>query len=413
MKKTTLLLALLLTSILGADKNTTLNKQQVDRPSRLAEGYGTNQLLSDNLPYMPDMKIENSIKFVGDIRLRSQTIKDEESTQSKFRYRVRAGFQAKVNDNTKIEFMLATGEGDPVSTNQDFGNGFSGANVIIDIADIYYEYGYHSFIRAGKMKLPFYRVQKNQMLWDNDLRPEGIFTKYKLLQNTDITVGAFIVRGDAQTPKQNDTNTTLSNPEGDSVYLYTTQVVQHLGYFRVGASANVYSSLKGESPYVMYNSGKYSEGGSANDGQGKNLSKGNSLDANGNYLYDYYLAEVFAKYKITDSLAVGIDYIYNFAIKENNHAFNISLMYGKLKKNGDYKLGYYYRDTQKDAVLGAYSDSDFAGGYTDSKGHQLMAGYQLAKNTQLAVTYIYSTKYVSTPIPENFQCLHLDLKFKF
>jgi len=393
-----MLLVLTLATLI-ADTNTST-------PSRLAEGYGTSELLSDNLPYMPDLKISEKIKFLGDIRLRSQTIDDKKGVNSKFRYRIRAGFEAAVNDNTKIEFMLASGEGDPVSTNQDFGDSFAGANIVIDVADVYYEYGYHSFVRAGKMKLPFYRVHKNQILWDNDLRPEGIFVKHKLLNNTDLTAGTFIVRGEGQTQKQNDTNTTLTNPKGGSIYLYTIQAIQHLGDFRIGASTNVYSSLKGESPYVVYNAGVYSQG------DGKDLSKGNSLDANGNYLNDYYLAEIFAEYKITDKLAVGVDYIYNFAIQEDNQAYNVSLMYGKLKENGDYKLGYYYRDTQKDAVLGAYSDSDFAGGYTDSKGHQLMAGYQLAKNTQLAATYIYSSRNVSAT-PEKFQRLHLDLKFKF
>jgi len=391
MKKTYILLVTTLATLI-ADTNTGIQNQ--NRPSRLAEGYGTSELLSDNLPYMPDLKITEKIKFLGDIRLRSQTIDDKKGVNSKFRYRIRAGFEAAVNENTKIEFMLASGEGDPVSTNQDFGDSFAGANIVIDVADVYYEYDYHSFVRAGKLKLPFYRTHKNQMLWDNDLRPEGAFIKHKLFQNTDITAGTFVVRGEGQTPT------------GDSVYLYTTQIIQHLEDFRVGASVNIYDSLQGESPYVKYNSGNYSVG------DGKNLSKGNSMDSNGNYLNNYYLAEVFAEYKITPSLALGLDYIHNFAIQEDNQAYNISLMYGKLKKDGDFRLGYYYRDTQKDAVLGAYSDSDFAGGYTDSKGHQLMAGYQIAKNTQFAITYINSVQNASRS-KDSFQRLHIDLKFKF
>jgi len=411
MKNIKILLALCLSiNILIADTNSTLHNEP-DRPSRLAQGYGTSELLSDNLPYMPDIQTDEKIKFVGDIRLRSQTIDDTKGTLSKFRYRIRVGFEAAVNDDIKIEFMLASGEGDPVSTNQDFGGGFSGKSIIIDVADVYYEYGYHSFLRAGKLKLPFYRTHKNQMLWDNDLRPEGVFVKHKLLQNTDITAGAFVLRGEGQIDKRND-NSTLVEIEGKKVYLFTSQAIEHLGDFRVGASANIYSTLEGESPYVKYSSGKYSDGGSANNGEGKDLAKGNSLDSNGNYLNNYYLGELFAEYKITDTLALGLDYIYNFGAQEENQAYNVSLMYGKLKNDGDFKFGYYYRETQKDAVLGAYSDSDFAGGYTDSKGHQLMAGYQIAKNTQFAVTYINSHQNVSTT-NDKFQRLHLDLKFKF
>ena len=363
-----------------------------DRPSRLEAGYGSDEIFSETLPYMPDVSVKERVKIQGDLRLRSQTIKDTDGIESIFRYRARVGVTAAVTDNVQFEFMLATGNGDPVSTNQTAGNFFSGKDIVVDIADIYYGYGYHEFIRLGKMKLPFYRPDKNQMIWDNDLRPEGVFAKHKLFANTDITAGAFMVQAEKE-----DSDPTKRK---DAIGLYTLQAVQYLGDFRVGGGVYIYDHLEGASSEISY------------AGKNKKLAKGNTVDANGIYKYDYHLAELFVQYKVTDDLSLGIDGVYNAGATKNNRAYNISAMYGSLKHNGDFKFGYYYRYTEKDAVFGMFSDSDFAGGETDSKGSQLMGGYQIAKNTQLAFTYINATQNMSID-PERFQRLHVDFKIKF
>jgi len=52
------------------------------------------------------------------------------------------------------------------------------------------------------------------------------------------------------------------------------------------------------------------------------------------------------------------------------------------------------------------------GGGTDGYAHQFMGGYQLAKRTQLAFTYIDTIVNQKTE-GEHFQRLHLDMKFVF
>ena len=384
---------LLHADVTDTNASTNSSSDNADRPSRLEAGYGSDEIFSETLPYMPDVSVKERVKIQGDLRLRSQTIHDNDGTESVFRYRARVGVTAAVTDNVQFEFMLATGDGDPVSTNQTAGNFFSGKGIVVDIADVYYGYGYHEFIRLGKMKLPFYRPDKNQMIWDNDLRPEGVFAKHKLFANIDITAGAFMV----QAEKENGD----SKPDQNAIGLYTFQVVQYLGDFRVGGGVYIYDQLEGESSELSYG------------GKDKRLAKGNTVDINGIYEHDYYLGELFAQYKVTDDLSLGLDGVYNAGAPTNNRAYNISAMYGSLKNNGDFKFGYYYRYTEKDAVFGMFSDSDFAGGQTDSKGSQLMGGYQIAKNMQLAFTYINATRKMSSLDSERFQRLHLDFKIKF
>ena len=58
---------------------------------------------------------------------------------------------------------------------------------------------------------------------------------------------------------------------------------------------------------------------------------------------------------------------------------------------GDWQLGYNYRDLQADAVVGAFTDSDFIGGGTGGQGHLFSFAYQVAKNVQAGVTYFLDT----------------------
>ena len=387
MKRLILLLVLFTLTANAVEIKDNIDANESERPSRLEAGYGNSEILSDSMPYLPKVKKGENIQFLGDLRLRSQSIKKgSASLEHFFRFRARFGLNAKLVENLKIEFMLASGNGDPVSTNQSIGNGFSGKDIVIDVADVYYTYGYHSFVRAGKIKLPLYRTHKNQIIFDGDLRPEGAFVKHKLFSNTDITVGAFVVANLKDVKGSNQT---------DPIYLYTAQLVQYISDFRIVGGYYHYDNLMGHHPSI-------------ND---KDVSKGNSLNVNNTYVNAYHMGELALQYDIGD-FSFGVDTIYNFGAEKENFAYNISAMYGTLKNQFDNKLGYFYRVVEKDAVLGAFSDSDFAGGNTGFKGHQLMWGMQLIDFTQLAVTYINAVDKYDTDIGR-YQRLHVDLKFTF
>ena len=63
-------------------------------------------------------------------------------------------------------------------------------------------------------------------------------------------------------------------------------------------------------------------------------------------------------------------------------------------------------------MFGAFTDSDFADGGTNSKGHVFGAGYALAKNTTLAATYFMNDALDKEP-DDGYDRLQLDLKVKF
>ncbi|MHC5142900.1 MAG: putative porin [Planctomycetota bacterium] len=84
----------------------------------------------------------------------------------------------------------------------------------------------------------------------------------------------------------------------------------------------------------------------------------------------------------------------------------------KAKDPGTWQFGYNYRDLEADAVLGAFTDSDFArDGVTNVRGHVFNYTYALAKNTSVGATYFLDENLNKDP--EDNQRLQIDLKVKF
>jgi hypothetical protein len=122
------------------------------------------------------------MNWYGDFRYRYENIDDDRKTADEDRNRIRArlGVNAKVNDEWNLGVRIATGAADPVSTNQTLGTAFSGKAIRWDQA--YFDYhplwGQGLNVQAGKTPNPFYNVGKKELIWDNDLNPEGGSANY-------------------------------------------------------------------------------------------------------------------------------------------------------------------------------------------------------------------------------------------
>ncbi|WP_374684529.1 putative porin [Pseudomonas sp. 18.1.10] len=79
-------------------------------------------------------------------------------------------------------------------------------------------------------------------------------------------------------------------------------------------------------------------------------------------------------------------------------------------------LDYNYRDIQRYAVVGGFTDSDFAGGVTGSRGHKFKVGYDIDKNFAIGATYFLTkADYSSAPNYRDAKVntLQLDAEAKF
>jgi hypothetical protein len=245
-------------------------------------------------------------------------------------------------------------------------------------------------------------VGKNQLIWDSDLSMEGIAAQYnlKLSDATSLfaNAGGFYVRLD-----DSDTDSlSMFGAQGGVTHKFNNdnKLTAGLGYFD-------YGNLIGKDTLVAASTSS------------KNYAKGNSIGAaDYKYLYDYNLFEGFAEYSTKIAgLPVSIygDYVMNTASSvQEDTGWLIGTTLNKCKDPGSWEFSYDYRDLEKDAVIGTFSDSDFIGGGTNGKGHRFGVTYQLAKNTQAGVSYFMNDKYnTTTKDYDSYNRLQLDVMVKF
>lgn len=117
------------------------------------------------------------IKIKGDLRLRYEGFQKDKAfddgRRDRFRYRLRAGIEADVNDFLRAGFQLRSGDpNNPVSDNQSFDGGFNKDS--ISLAEVFADFTApkHLAVIVGKFSRGDY-WEAPDMQWDNDVVFEG------------------------------------------------------------------------------------------------------------------------------------------------------------------------------------------------------------------------------------------------
>ncbi len=328
------------------------------------------------------------IKLKGDVRLRHETIdEDGEEERARMRFRGRLGLSAKVNDDVKFVFQLATGGDNPVSTNQSFDGGFSTKDIGVDLAYIDWKISENVNFYGGKMKNPMYRAGSVPLIWDGDLNPEGLAVKF--------TSGGFFGTAGGFSVEERSSS--------DDSLLYVVQA----GYkFKVGENASLtagagffaYTETIGNEPFF------------------NGRSKGNTVDINGNYVNDYENTEIFAQLDTELGewpLKVYAHAVQNNEVSQEDMGYAFGAKIGSAKAEGASEFSWTYQDIEADAVIGTFNDSDFGGGGTDSDGHILKAKYAVSKKIFVGGTLFINNVDRFQGTEHDYSRLQLDVEFKF
>lgn len=356
-------------------------------------------------PIVPEW-VQN-VKFYGDFRYRYEYTDDATKTADRNRNRIQAriGLTGKVNEEVDYGFRLASGnseeplgEGSATSRNQDLDNAFSSKNIWLDLA--YFDYhpaGIKGLnILGGKIENPYYRAGNSDLLFDTDITPEGIAAVYKTKLSDDLDLfgaaGGFYV-----TERQTEADTSLWAVQGGATK-------------RFGSEAKIYLTAGGG----YYNYGNVSgETGLGNDAAQffGNTSSG------GVFASDFDLVQGFAEagtpifgdvpFKVFGDTVKNIR-----AQSGEDTAWLAGASVGKTSKPGTWSFTYNYRDLEADALLGIFADATFGGGGTNVKGHKYTVNYQLARNTQLALSYMDADRTRSGQTAD-YDVVLADLTFKF
>jgi hypothetical protein len=434
------------------------------RRSRLAEREREelrNKISDDVNNKLQKSSWAQRIRWGGDIRLRYQKdmfdennadllrpddpnqLMNTKSDRERARYRLRLAVKAKIADKTpelnmgKVEVgaRVTTGnDDDPVSTNETMGDYYNRDTVVIDRAFLKWTYSPElpwwgmipqASITAGRIPNPWFFTD---LVWDKDLNFEGLAVNYQsdtLMSNpwnTFFTFGAF--------PLQ-------------EVELYEQDKWLYAG--QIGVEYKKAMGLSWKLGLGYYDFRRTT--GQANDPARPNeldftaplyQQKGNTLldiDPSGNILTA--LAAEYKELNITARLdydywfpvhiILTADYVKNLGfdsndvsrltgnpdVQEEDEGFMVGLKVGypTIYDLSNWNVYLRYKHLEADAVIDAFTDSDFHLGGTNAQGWILGGEYGLFKNVWLSMKWI-STDEISGP-PLAIDTFQVDLNARF
>jgi hypothetical protein len=143
---------------------------------------------------------------------------------------------------------------------------------------------------------------------------------------------------------------------------------------------------------------------------------GNRLTPTGQYLNDFNLTEVFAELGLTAGerpVTLFADYVVNGEASDQDTGFAVGASVGQVVKQGDWRFGWLYQDLEADAVIGTFTDSDFGGGGTDSKGHVVEFNYGFRDRLVFGFRYFLNERGAAAGNEHDYNRLQADVVFNY
>jgi len=329
-----------------------------------------------------------AIRFAGDLRYRHESI-NEDTVGERHRQRIRArfGVTADIADNVRVGLQLASGSDDPISANQTLDTGFNRKQIGIDRAFFTWAATEQLTFTGGKIANPFFRPGNHHLIYDSDLNPEGLALRYGRGDWFANYAGLWVEERSAA-----DDSILLGGQFG---YRHTLDNGMRL---TAGASYYDYLETQGRTPFW--------------DGE----AVGNRLGAGGGYLNDFNLTELFGELNLKTEgrpVTVFADYVVNSEADEADTGFALGASLGEIAGAGTWRVGYIYQDLEADAVVGTFTDSDWAGGGTDGKGHVVEFNYGFRDRLVFGFRYFLNERGADAGNEHDFNRLQADVVFNY
>jgi len=373
-----------------------------NRALRETRGQGvTVEDLAATRAELDELKAQNTatswaerIKWKGDFRYRYEEIEEEgRDDRDRNRIRARPALVARVSDTTEVGFGMATGGDDPVSTNETLGGGGSTKDVRLDLAYATWTGLENTAVTAGKFVNPFYTVNKSQLIWDGDFRPEGVAVRWgndALFANASYS----FIESD-------------SNNNDDAFWgLQAGAELKPFDSVKLVASA-AYLDIPTKGRTAIYNDDFFG-----------NSTVTAEVDGEDELVYEYDYNLITASLDLVFNvfampLSVYGEYVENDDADDFDTGYLAGIQLGSAKKRGSWQLQYQFEKLEADAALGLVTDSDFAGGGTDGKGSRLSAQYAIDDNWSVGATYFDNKKDFDQGEKANYDRLQVDTEFKY
>jgi hypothetical protein len=326
---------------------------------------------------------------------------------------LRAGFETKINDQMKVGFGLATNSGDPRSTNVTLGKD-STANTPGSFKNISLDYAYGQYspttwltITGGKFKNPLW--MPHNLVWDNDMNPEG--ANFQMDYRLNPYFG-FFMNGEVFFLNYDSGN-------GSNSVMFAIQPgfkYSPKDWLDIKAAAGgfFFNQIQGYSKFSKWAT--------------------NSVDAGGNYKYNYNSFYSALELGVRDPLksfpmlgkyipymALFGEFTYNPDPETGNGGYEYGLKFGDEKVGdwGQWQARINYDKLGRDAFLDIFPDSDRYNGRTNMQSYEFNLEYGLGKNASLALNYHWADSLsaqtsggaIGSKIPQQLVLLDWNLKW--
>ena len=373
-------------------------------------------------------KAVQSVKVSGDFRLRQDTMETTPNAtapgatdRSRQRLRLRLGVDVALPSNFTVKTRFATGVSEQTSTNQTLDNLSNQKSFWVDRAYLEWQPVTLLKIAGGKMANPLWTLYSSDILWDEDLNPEGLGESVKLPPMGPVRLFANALQMAVKENKNSEHDAAgFSEQIGGEVQLPLEMRL------KVGVADHywLHVSSKSANPYDL--------------GQGSDLSatSGTAFPAkkqDGNRrIGTNGLANNFNVQEITGELSgwvVGLPlslmgtYITNVASLEKyanqpgslaNTGYQVGSRLGKAEAAKTWEVAYFYKRVQTDATLADLADSDFGDGGTNREGSIFWGTYAPQDWLSLKAKY-FITKVLDNQLNsrKDINRLQVDAQVKF
>jgi hypothetical protein len=364
------------------------------------------------------------------------SVGNSQVANSRLRARLRFGAEKDLSDMTTVGFRVATGSlTDPLSTNQTMGNSFYRYSIGVDKAFIKVQPAAWLSMTGGRMANPFVATD---LVWHPDLSFDGVAAALKP-QFTD-TLGAFATAGAFPVMKLDPSPTSSARDKWLRGYQAGLQWRPGRTTIAAGAALYDYRNVEGiANPGDSYaaNPGPYDQTAPQFRQKGNSLFQINvpQVGANGAGSVfglaskfrevDYVASVDVAEFDPIHVILTG-DYVKNVGFdraeirqrtgrdiepRTRGYLWKLGIGMPTMTRRGDWQVFTTYKYLQRDAVLDAFTDSDFHLGGTNAQGYILGGEYGLDKNVSVAGKW-FSANEISGP-PLAIDVFFIDLNVRF
>lgn len=354
-----------------------------------------------------------------------------EDDRHRARVRARLGLQAKVTDYVSAGLRITTGNtNDPVSTNQTLGTSYNKYSLVLDRAFLKVEPWDWLSISGGRIPNPFFSTD---LVWDDDLNFEGLAASFRPWTHESLVVKPFFSAG--AFPLQEVASSTINLAQDKWLYGAQAGFDWRSGAFsrwRVGLAYYHYEHVAGIADKVVDGFAPYA--GTAPQFRQKGNSVFDISENNAGVLglaSDFRLVNLTAAVDLAQydpmHIVLSADLIKNVGYKlspdaqavlganykKRDFGWNAKVTLGRtsISLPGDWQVYLGYRHLERDAVLDAYTDSDFRLGGTDAKGYYLGGAYGVDRNAWLSAKWMSADEIDG--LPYGVDVLQMDFNAKF